>query len=189
MPPLWITTAAISALLITGGAEACWRREAESATQWQRTLDQADGVYVVTLAGSRLHGAGPVTWAAEAEAGSIELVLDRVRASATQSIVYEFRVLETLHGADIESASVELPHRVVPENNTDFDQHRDGAFWNDGAVGRSHMSGDCSVVANFRYGDTYILVRSDAWHVKSFERVTSREDQFYTFLIDRFQSD
>lgn len=188
MPRSWIAAAAIAVMSITGGAEACGQRMFASATEWQRTLDQADGVYVVTLVRSRLQGADTVTWDEEPEAGSIEAHLDRARASARQSIEYEFQVLEVIHGADIETALIELPHRRLTANNAHFDQHRESAFWDDAAVDRAMVSGDCSVVANFRYGDTYIPIQSDAWHVKSFERVTSRDDQFYQFLIDRFQS-
>lgn len=184
----WIAAAAIVVLVTTGGAEACSQRGRDSATEWRQLLDRSTGVYVVTLVRSRLHGVDPVSWGEESESGSIEDLLDRARVASQQSIEYEFRVLEVIHGAYTESVSVELPHRRMTANNNHFDQHRQSTFWDDPSVGRAMLAADCSVVANFRYGDAYILIQSDRWHVKSFERVTSRDDAYYQFLADRFRS-
>ena len=187
MTRLWIVVTALSLVLITGSVSACGPIPAASLSALQQVLDRSDGVYVVTLVSSRLRNAEISTWDQGPTEGSIDAYLDRARASARQLIEYEFRVLEVIHGDDVETVTVQLPHRRLTANNTHFDRHRDITFWEDDGNGRAMISGDCSVVANFRYGDTYILLRSDPWHVKSFERVTSRDDQFYQFLIAHFQ--
>lgn len=175
-------------LLLATPASACHTVPPHAVTPLEDLLDRADGVYVLVLRSARIRNPDVSTWTNVSSATSLEDLLERARSSARQSVEYEFQVLNVIHGANVEAVHVELPFRYPAANHTDFDGHSDQAFWGDVQAGRASISSDCNVVADFRFGDVYVLVRSNGWHVKSFERVTSRDDQFYQFLIDRFHS-
>lgn len=187
MAPFWIIASAMASALANAGAGFCGQAQLDAGARWERALDNADGVYVVTLARSAVSGPETAGWDDAPGGETIAGVLDRARASAAQMIEYEFRVLDVIYGDRAGTVSVSLPLRGAPDDNRHFDNHNDPAFWDDPAAGRAMIAGDCSVVANFRYGDTYILIRSDDWTVRSFERVVSRDDRFYQYLVERFQ--
>lgn len=166
----------------TGQPSPCYELAPTGRAHIQELLAGASGVYVVTPVQSRLVGQRPPSWGHVPDLTSIEAIIEPIRLSAQLRIVYEFAVQETLLGPHQETLTLSVPNRGMYMNSTDFNLHEDREFWSDASIGRANLTPDCQIVAHFEYFESYIFIESDQPSVKSFERVTSRDDQFYRFI-------
>ena len=170
-------------------AEACWRVPDASIAPLEEYLSQADGIYLALLTQVSLSDGIETSWTPPDEAGSIGEVLDRVQSAARARVEYAFQVLEVIEGNEQETLQIAMPFRPAVGSVSDFSGHTDPDFWTNPQSGRAVIGGNCRVVTDFQLGATYVLITSDVWHVKSFERVQSPDDRFYRYLLDRVEAE
>lgn len=85
-------------------------------------------------------------------------------------VIYKFRTDKTLKGSlgeEFEVIGSPPYHGAL----TDFDDHREHGFWNDGG-GRETNGTDCEISPSFGVGLVYLVFVDKPYHRKSFELIT-----------------
>jgi hypothetical protein len=109
-----------------------------------------------------------------ADVASVERVgADRVR--------YHFKVTETVKGTAPPDPTLTFarPERppVTPQAETDFDAHREPAFW-DRHLTRERDDAACRMNPVFSQGNHYLLFLEEPYHWRSFERIVRSDDRW-----------
>jgi hypothetical protein len=92
--------------------------------------------------------------------------------------VYQFKVLETLKGK-AKKGTMEWQGRTGPQDPGRAEvSHKSKDFYSNGSVGMTSIGPDCILVPNIEVGSQYLIFLTKPYHFKSFEKITSKDDQW-----------
>ncbi len=160
---------------------ACQPLPESAISDPEKLLKRASAAYLVIARRGELMSSVQ-SGAQNQHQSSLEMLLDVIKRGRVgntgferRGIFYEFDVMENILGPNLDAFSLMSAETAMEIRSENFAGHSASAFWRP-LGGRSQIEGDCSVWPQFQIGKQYLIIVSEAPHVKAFERIDSAGD-------------